>query len=310
MPLPRPPVFSAFVDRAARLGPLPHEYAFGGWLALMAAWLLSVQGPAGASAQAFLVYALLSLGLIAWCQRQPTPLRWRVRLLWYPSVMGLSFYALPGAIEALGRPNADAWLAAADRQLLGAPVAERLLALASPWLSDLLTLCYLFFFVVLIFGPGHYCVRDLARFRACIVGLFVLYAAGFAGYVALPAGGPFRALSELPPLPMGPFAQWMHPVIVGGSNGVDVFPSIHFAASLYLLVFDWWYHRRRFWLWLLPIVLLWLSTVYLRYHYLVDLLAGALVALLGLWTARRYQASDLARRLASGDAIASPGSHR
>lgn len=296
MRLEAPPVFSAFTDRAARWGALPHEYAFGGWLAGMAAWLLAVAGPGRFQSQLFLACALLSLGLIAWCQRRPTPLRWRLRLLWYPSAMGLSFYALPGAVAVLGRPNADARLAAVDQHLLGRPAAEILQAIASPGLTDLLTLCYLFFFVVLVFGPGHYCLRDLARFRACIVGLFVLYAFGFAGYVALPAGGPFRALPDLPPLPTGPLAQWMHPVIVGGSNGVDVFPSIHFTASLYLLLFDWWHYRRRFWRWLLPIAGLWLSTVYLRYHYLVDLLAGVPLAILALWVMHRYRASEAARR--------------
>lgn len=306
MRLERPPVFSAFLDRAARLGPLPHEYAFGGWLVGMALWLLWVAGPADIHSLAFSAFALLSLALIAWCQRQPTPLRWRLRLLWYPSVMGLSFYALPGAIKVLGRPDADAWLSAADQGLLGRPAAEVLQAIASPGLTDLLTLCYLFFFVVLVFGPGYYCLRDLASFRACIVGLFVLYAVGFAGYVALPAGGPFRTLTQLPALPMGAVAQFMHPLIVSGSNGVDVFPSIHFAASLYLLSFDWWHYRRRFWLWLAPIVLLWVSTVYLRYHYLVDLIAGLPVAGLGLWVMHRYRRSELAGRAKADLFVARP----
>ena len=306
MRLERPPVFSAFMDRAALWGVLPHEYAFGGWLAAMAVWLLLVAGPGSFQSQLFLACAVLSLVLIGWCQRRPTPLRWRLRLLWYPSAMGLSFYALPGAIAALGRPNADARLSAIDQRLLGRPAAELLQAIASPALSDLLTACYLFFFVVLLVGPGYYCWRDLARFRACIVGLFVLYALGFAGYVALPAGGPFRALPALPPLPAGPLTQWLHPLIVGGSNGVDVFPSIHFTASFYLLLFDWWHYRRRFWRWLAPVLGLWLSTVYLRYHYLVDLLAGLPLAVLALWVMHRYRASETADRADRSLFIARP----
>ncbi|TAJ52740.1 MAG: phosphatase PAP2 family protein [Nevskiaceae bacterium] len=306
MRLEAPPVFSAFLESAAQWRALPHEYAFGGWLAAMALWLLWVAGPGDPHSQVFVACALLSAVLIVWCQRRPTPLRWRLRLLWYPSAMGLSFYTLPGAVAALGRPNADALLAAADQRLLGQPAAQVLQPFASPGLTDLLTVCYLFFFVVLILGPGHYCLRDLARFRACIVGLFVLYAVGFAGYVALPAGGPFRALAALPPLPAGPFARLAHPLIVGGSNGVDVFPSIHFAASLYLLLFDWWHHQRRFWQWLPPIVLLWVSTVYLRYHYLVDLIAGLPVAGLGLWVMHRYRRSELAGRTDADMFVARP----
>jgi membrane-associated phospholipid phosphatase len=44
---------------------------------------------------------------------------------------------------------------------------------------------------------------------------------------------------------------------------------------------------------LVPCVVLWLSTVYLRFHYFVDLLAGVAVALLGWWVARKYAATSL-----------------
>lgn len=266
---------------------LPHEYLFGGWLTGLSLWLALTAGPFDPNTLSFASFTLVSAGLVAWCTRAPSSFRWRIRLLWYPSVMGLSFYALPRAIAALGRPNADALLSSIDQRWLGASVAARLQVLASPITTDVLLLAYLFFFVVLIFGPGYYCLRDLPRFRQCIVGLFSLYGLGFAGYVWLPAGGPYQYLSaNLPGLPLGPIATLMRPVIHGASNGVDVFPSIHFAASLYLLVFDAWYHPRRFRLWLLPILLLWVSTVYLRYHYLVDLAAGALIAATGLLLAR------------------------
>jgi membrane-associated phospholipid phosphatase len=78
-----------------------------------------------------------------------------------------------------------------------------------------------------------------------------------------------------------------------GSNAVDVFPSVHVAASLYLLLFDWQHCRPRFWWVLVPCVVLWMSTVYLRFHYFVDLLAGVAVALLGWWVARTYAAGSL-----------------
>jgi len=77
-----------------------------------------------------------------------------------------------------------------------------------------------------------------------------------------------------------------------GSNAVDVFPSVHVAASLYLLLFDWQHYRQRFWWVLVPCAVLWMSTVYLRFHYFVDLLAGVAVALLGWWVARKYAAAS------------------
>jgi membrane-associated phospholipid phosphatase len=65
------------------------------------------------------------------------------------------------------------------------------------------------------------------------------------------------------------------------------FPSLHAAVSLLALVSAWRHERRLFWP-LLPFVLgLWLSTIYLRHHYFVDLLAGFLLAPLALWLAPR-----------------------
>lgn len=157
-----------------------------------------------------------------------------------------------------------------------------------PWLNDALMLGYLFFFIHLVAVPGAYCVRDLARFKQCIVGLFTLYGIGFLSYTLLPAGGPHRWMTFEIPL-TGPFVIPATLAMVNsGSNGVDVFPSLHFAVSLYLLVFDWWHERRRFWLCLVPCLLLWCSTVLLRFHYFVDLIGGLAVALIGLFVAARF----------------------
>ena len=294
---------SALSNPHARL--LPHEWLFGGWLTAMTAWLIAATGLTQATTFLFMGATALCYGLIVWCGRKPSAARWRIRLLWYPAVMGISYYALPAALVLLHRPLTDVHLAAADNALLGRPVALSLQAIASQATTDLLTVAYLFFFVMLVFGPGYYCLRDLPRFRACIAGLFCVYALGFAGYVALPAAGPHRFLT-LPPLPAGWLTRWMAPVIGHASNGVDVFPSIHFAASLYLLAFDARFHHRRFWGWLLPATLLWLSTVYLRYHYLVDLIAGFAVGALGLTIALRFERSPLAQALRTGF-IAPPG---
>lgn len=75
------------------------------------------------------------------------------------------------------------------------------------------------------------------------------------------------------------------------SNCMDAFPSVHLAASLYLLLFDWQHWRRRFSWVLTPCLMLWLSTMYLRFHYFVHVLAGMVVALVGWWMAEKYEAS-------------------
>lgn len=273
---------------------LPHEWAFGGFLALTAARLILHVGLGDWHSLAFIAFVSGCVIAVLASGRVPGPVAWRARLLWYPSVMGMSFYTLATAVPLLGIAPADALLAQLDHSLLGFTPAVALSTLHVPVFTDIMVAAYLFFFYILIFGPGWYCVHDLAYFRACITGLFTTYALGFLGYTILPAGGPHLSMPDLPPLDGGWLTQAMLPKVNQGSNGVDVFPSIHCAASLYLLAFDFRHYRRRFWWLLLPCIALWMSTVYLRYHYVVDLLGGVVIAAIGLITAYLYERSGRA----------------
>jgi membrane-associated phospholipid phosphatase len=124
-----------------------------------------------------------------------------------------------------------------------------------------------------------------------MVGLFTLYGLAFMSYTVLPAGGPHRWMTFKTPL-HGPWLlDWTLKPVNEGSNCVDVFPSVHVAVSGYLLMFDWRHHRRRFWWVLLPCLILWFSTMYLRFHYFVDDLAGVAAALVGWWMAKIYDDS-------------------
>jgi membrane-associated phospholipid phosphatase len=78
------------------------------------------------------------------------------------------------------------------------------------------------------------------------------------------------------------------------------FPSLHTAASLVALVYAWRHVRVWFWV-LLPFVLgLWASTIYLRHHYFVDLVAGWLLAPAAVWVAPRVDGWWARRQRALG----------
>lgn len=274
--------------RAVMAAVLPHEWIFGAYLLLTGGRLLAVGGAAGPWAGAFFGCVLAGLAVFFWAEANLTPWRWRVRLLFYPCAMGISFYAMGAAVPLLGIPPADPLLLGWDRALLGTTPAAAWEPWLRPWAEDVAMAGYLFFFYYLIAGPGFYCVRDLRLFRQCIVGLFTMYGLAFMGYTVLPAGGPWRAMTFATPL-HGPWLlDWTLGPVNAGSNAVDVFPCVHVAATLYLLLFDWQHARRRFWWYLLPCVVLWFATVYLRFHYFVDLLGGVAVALAGWWMANQY----------------------
>ena len=270
---------------------LPHEWVFGTFLLLTAVRLFAHGGAARGWSFVFFGCLLAALSPLAWDESALTPLRWRLRLLVYPAVMGISFYALGAAVPLLGSPRVDDLLLSWDRALFGQTPALAWEPWLRPWLENIAMAGYLFFFYYLIAGPGHYCLRDLRLFRKCIVGLFTLYGLAFLGYTFLPAAGPHVYMAFQTPL-RGWLLDWTLKPVNQGSNSLDVFPSVHVAASLYLLLFDWKHWRRRFWWVLAPCLILWFSTLYLRFHYFVDILAAIVVALIGWWTAEKYDASS------------------
>lgn len=73
-----------------------------------------------------------------------------------------------------------------------------------------------------------------------------------------------------------------------GSNRVDVFPSLHCAASAFMLAFDSRNKPWRYRLYLLPCLGLWPATIYLRYHYLVDCICGFVLFGLAIWIVARH----------------------
>jgi len=74
---------------------------------------------------------------------------------------------------------------------------------------------------------------------------------------------------------------------VGLFNGIAAFPSLHVANSLIYLVYLWPRQRFLTTLNILPFILLCVSTVYLGWHYVIDLPAGALVGLVAVFITYR-----------------------
>lgn len=277
---------------------LPHEIVF--MLFMGAAWV-RVGLSAGfdqSSAMLFLLYLLSLVWVIGWCQSRPTPYRWRLRLLLTLTISILCYFSLTTAVPLMHNPSGlatlnwhqDGTLAQWDALLLG-DAPRGLMLLESPsWVTDFFMACYLFFFYYLVGGLLYYCLKDLNQFRIIVVGFCTLYALGYVGYMLMPAVGP---VDELGSRTGGWLTNTGGSIIAQRGNGVDVFPSIHMAASLYLLLFDFKHRRNHFWWVLAPTVGLWISTVYLRYHYGVDLIAGIILALGCVWLTRWFAESRL-----------------
>ena len=272
---------------------LPHEGIFG--LFLLVTWLRLVLavGPLDRDALIYLVILLVNIAIIGWCWRRETTLLWQVRLWFYPVAMNTVFPLMGSAVLKITAHKFDAQLAALDHLLFGATLSERAQLLATPLLTEVLSFCYLLFFPYLVVSWFYYAKRGLPLQRKLMVGLFTIYGIGFLGYSWVPAGGPHLALADNFTLPLTGWGitRLNAYVVANGSNGVDVFPSLHCAISCFLLFFDRQHARWRHRLYLVPCCGLWFATIYLRYHYFTDVVAGFALATFALWVANHWDRS-------------------
>lgn len=274
---------------------LPHEWAFGGFLAVTWLRLVGAQGPFGVEALLFLLGVACVVGIASWGASRDTATAWRVRLGFYPIAMNLYFQLLRTAVPAITPVRYDDALRAADRLVFADALSFLLAPHATPLLTEVFSIAYFLFFPYLLFSFVIYFAGDVARLRSFVGGLFTLYGIGFLGYTLVPAAGPYLAYEFATPLTGWTVTALNAATVRAGSIGVDVFPSLHVAVSGYLLGFDLVHKRWRFWAYLVPCALLWASTQYLRYHYFVDLVAAIPLTLFSLAVAHRIHRAEGAR---------------
>jgi hypothetical protein len=283
-------------ERGSRTGLLPHEAIFGAFLVVTWARFAIVLGPGSSEALLYLAMIAADAALVVACRAQPSERRWRLRLLFHPIALNVVFAHMKGAIPKIAPERMDAALQRIDAALVGRNVSLRMEPLVHPVLTEVLSACYILFFPYLLFSVVWYFREDLATLKAFLVGMFTVYGLGFLGYSLVPAWGPWIAMAGEfhVPLEGGPITRWNDAIVRFGSNGVDVFPSLHCALSSFFLFFDRRHARWRFLVYAAPCVGLWVSTLYLRYHYVVDVAAGFALSGFALWIAARFERKEKA----------------
>jgi membrane-associated phospholipid phosphatase len=202
---------------------------------------------------------------------------------------------LPAVFSAVGfvlpalHPQPYEWACIAiDRRLFGCDPTVAVQGLLSPWLVEAMQLAYAtFYFLPVVVLLTLLAQRRVAEFDAglCIVGCGFLLS--YLGYYLFPTLPPYRYLDHGAPLQGLLLAERVHGWLDAlEANRFDCMPSGHTMMTLVTLVMAWRHTRRLFW-GLLPITILLLcATVALRYHYVVDLLAGTALAPVAFWVAR------------------------
>jgi len=224
--------------------------------------------------------ALLGLPLIfaaahRWLSAKSAAWRIRSAVLVNFAAVNIGYLWIGVAMRAHAGWRADALVYRIDRALFGGDPQRFVAVISRPWLSTVTMLGYLGFagFLFYLFLSEFFVLGE--KTGKVQLGLMRLYGVGFAGYVLLPAAGPaLDHAAALPPIRHSHFSAALQPWVLGNCSRVDVCPSIHAAVCAFTLL--WTFRTRRWLFWvLLPIgAALLLGTVYLQYHYFLDVPCG------------------------------------
>jgi membrane-associated phospholipid phosphatase len=204
---------------------------------------------------------------------------------WYPLLLiGLTYKELTYLIPRIHPRDFDVALAAIDYRMFGVNPTVWIERFTWPPLTEAFQLTYSTYYLLpVILGVVLWRKKRFDSFFFFVFVLMFGFYLSYLGYIAVPAIGP-RFLPSIVEAQTKPLTGvWLfQPVrqMLDRAEGItrDCFPSGHTELTLLVLFYAYKLHRKSFWFFLPFGIGIILSTVYLRYHYVIDVVAGLLLA--------------------------------
>mgnify|MGYP002863794164 CR=1 FL=1 len=207
---------------------------------------------------------------------------------------GIIFSAFQVFVHILNPTDYDTLLLKWDYSVFGFDITRWFEHYVSKGLTEILTLSYFSYyvfpsltFVLLYFSKNTSAFTNARNYLLAIV---IGWYGAFIFYVLLPAAGPDIAFPENYTIPLQGLSPLTNTYLENLAKYLkesfvrNTFPSMHFAIILITNYFAFRYKRKYFWFATLPIgTLLAIATVYLRQHYLIDLVGSLPVAAISIY---------------------------
>lgn len=254
--------------------------------------------------KAVLTGASIFLTLIIWARYYlqghtiNARVEWFLREFWpIPAILlgylTMRLFRLELAVEYFSLVQQDDLMIRLDEQIFGQPVPLYM----QHWISDGFSLwmetAYLHFYYLLPIGSMFYFFwrAEHDRFLQLRKGIIYTLAGGFSCYFILPVEGPVSYIADQFTVPLVANHAIVYDAVNSFRYAYDCFPSLHTAIPWMTLFISWSWHGHTMRLVLLAMTLsITLSTMYLRYHYGFDVIAGFCWALL-ISVVVKYQVS-------------------
>ncbi|CAN5766084.1 hypothetical protein BH11MYX4_BH11MYX4_39450 [soil metagenome] len=288
----------------------------GGYLLVLAIAVLNAQG-AGRDTSLRLVLAdivAFALGLVltrGGVLRQGSFANALVYRLTVFLPVFLSYFELRWILPVVSPHSLDANLLALDFRLFGMEPALAWDRYVTPHTTEWFAFFYFGYFFLLVVHvlPMMFLGKNPARIAHFSLGIIGVFVIGHILYMLVPGWGPYRHLAGQfeHRLEGGFFWRLVLATVEGGGAQKDIFPSLHTALPTYFAIFSYM-HRRA-----LPFRYTWpfmafacsqiiIATMFLRWHYLIDIFAGLTLATASALLSHRivtWEASHRARRRVS-----------
>jgi hypothetical protein len=224
-----------------------------------------------------------------------------------------SFFQLREILPAVSPWSDDARIYAFDLRVFGVEPSVWLDRFVSPATTEWFAFFYFLYFAILTVHvlPMLFWQRNVQLLSRFSIGVLLLFMIGHLLYMVVPGWGPYWYLSGVfrHGLSGGAFWKLVREAVDAGGAQKDIFPSLHTAVPTFLAIFSF-RHRR-----LLPFKYSWpvivffatqiiTATMFLRWHYLVDVVAGIVLAAVASLLGQRIADWEHARRKRLGVQLA------
>lgn len=261
-------------------------------------WLFaSVQKPLNI----YVTNTIVAVGLVSisvWYQTTGNRLAYLLRSFYVLPIIFMMYAEVHAYIPHINPAIFDPVLARWDRAIFGLNPTEWMAGFATPWLTEYFQIWYSLFHPMLVVPALGFFLRSHYTFRVYAMTLMFGFYLSYLLYFIMPAIGPRFELhnfwtmnQDLPGLlltePIRAYINAANNVVVGQDPFMvvnrDCMPSGHTMMSLLCILMSWRYGSRFRWLITVGGASVIISTVYLWYHYVVDVIAGAALAVLVFW---------------------------
>jgi membrane-associated phospholipid phosphatase len=197
-------------------------------------------------------------------------------------IIPTNFHELHYLVHNVNPIDFDDLLIKIDYAIFGVHPTLWLEQFSNPFLIEYLQIIYATFYflpVVLVLILCKKKEQDNVNFVVYIIvlGFYLSYST----YFLVPAIGPRFTLDHLQLNPVT--GLWATNYIINALNFLediqrDAFPSGHTEMTIITMIYAWKFSKKYFWVLSIIGSSMIISTVFLRYHYVIDVIAGALLA--------------------------------